>query len=61
MSRRITRMVPHLRRSASSSFETQPFRAGLTFGGRPSGPWRRDTPHPGDAPVGMTKRRVVLK
>jgi len=21
--------------------DTQPFRAGLTFGGRPSGPWRR--------------------
>jgi hypothetical protein len=29
----VVRGVPHLRRSASSSINTQPFRAGLTFGG----------------------------
>jgi hypothetical protein len=40
-SRRITLTVPRLRRSESRSFDTQPFRAGLTFGGRPSGPRRR--------------------
>ena len=40
VSRRITRMVPRLRRSGSSSgFIPQPCRAGLTFSGRPSGPF----------------------
>jgi hypothetical protein len=38
---RRARMVPRLRRSRSSSGSVpQPFRAGLTFSGRPSGPWR---------------------
>src|SRR5580704_443105 len=38
VSRRITGRVPRLRRSESRPLMTQPFRAGLTFGGRPSGP-----------------------
>ena len=31
-------LVPRLRRSDQLRIEPQPFRAGLTFGGRPSGP-----------------------
>jgi hypothetical protein len=31
-------LVPRLRRSDHLRIEPQPFRAGLTFGGRPSGP-----------------------
>jgi hypothetical protein len=37
-----SRRVPRLRRSGSFMLATQPFRAGLTFGIRASGPWELD-------------------
>ena len=61
--------VPHLRRSESSSgLIPQPFRAGLTFGCRPSGPRIRgdcrchfslNLPQAGQL-LGMTKGRATL-
>jgi hypothetical protein len=40
ISRRVTRIVPRLTALGIMTVDTQPFRAGLTFGGRPSGPRR---------------------